>query len=597
MKKWAAVLIFGCAQVLWASPEESKRLNDLALDRLLEGQARVMALSDRVRIAGAELCGKKVAPVLGIFAVDTKTIDDMWRDRDFVTPFVEAAEARWDLRKQPRIMLVAEGLPAAEAGLQPGDLIVELEGKKVRRRILADVMRGRGKSGTVSLVVERDGERVPLEVEARMGCSIPSRFVHGSEINAFATSFDSLTGIYFYDGLLRYFPGDDEVGAIVGHELAHHILGHTGAPRGSERLEAEADYLGLYLAARAGFDIEAGPRVDDGLALVSPYGSIQWGYYSHPVSARRSIEQRATIAEIEGKRARGEPLVPNKGWRWLERPEVDLEEVDAHLADLRRRSLARFRQQQARVQRIAHQLARGGREVCGEQNAPLLGASLGRTRDFSFHKKEEIEEAFGAGDEVALFALAPGSPAETAGLAVGDRILAIDGQDIGKTQEVFEQLRANEGDAPRLRVRRGGETRDVTLPLERGCGFGALTLPNETTAISYHRNRKEFLVPSGLERFVESDDELAIAIAHQMGHHVIGSFRSKDDETEADRLGLEIAAASGYDVTVAPVFWERWAASHFWAIASDMDGTYVAHGAVEERLSAIREHVAALTAR
>ena len=50
--------------------EEERRLSDLAFNLMLEGQARVMAIADRIRIGGAELCGKKVAPVIGVFAAD-----------------------------------------------------------------------------------------------------------------------------------------------------------------------------------------------------------------------------------------------------------------------------------------------------------------------------------------------------------------------------------------------------------------------------------------------------------------------------------------------------------------------------------------------
>ena len=48
---------------------EELRLNYLALDVMLEGQARVMRIADRMRIAGADLCGRKIAPVIGVYAL------------------------------------------------------------------------------------------------------------------------------------------------------------------------------------------------------------------------------------------------------------------------------------------------------------------------------------------------------------------------------------------------------------------------------------------------------------------------------------------------------------------------------------------------
>ena len=54
----------GCA----AEVEETRRLNELALEVMLAGQAHPTAAADRVRIAGAAFCGEDVAPVLGASA-------------------------------------------------------------------------------------------------------------------------------------------------------------------------------------------------------------------------------------------------------------------------------------------------------------------------------------------------------------------------------------------------------------------------------------------------------------------------------------------------------------------------------------------------
>ena len=125
------------------------------------------------------------------------------------------------------------------------------------------------------------------------------------------------------------------------------------------------------------------------------------------------------------------------------------------------------------------------------------------------------------------------------------------------------------------------------MPREIGCPFGILTAPNTGATTGAHRNRLEILVPTGLARFAADDDELAIAIAHQMGHQIVGSFRTLDDEPRADELGLEIAHRAGFDVAKAPAFWDRWAAAQFWTIATDMDGTYIPHGGMALRAPVI----------
>ena len=593
MRVVAIVLLFLAIPTSADDSEEARRLYGLSLDLMVEGQARVMSIADRLRIAGAELCGRKISPVIGIYAPDHRSIRDLFREKDFIKPFVEAAEARFQLGAQPRVLAVVPGLPAAEAGLQPSDLVTAVDGEKVRKRVYLDLLRKRGDDGVVRLEIERDGERQSLELDARMGCTIASRFMFGTAINAYAMSFGSITGIYFYAGILRFLPDDDQLAVIVGHELAHLVLGHTNQPRASERNEAEADYLGLYFAARAGYDVSGAPEVWDSFARNNPYSSIDWGFYRHPISAKRSLELRAVLDEIARKRELERPLEPEEGFVSLVRPEVSDAELEAHQEALREDALKVLRSDQERIGNIGYRLAVAGAPLCDESVAPVLGATVGRARDFAFGKGEEVKAAFGVGDGVTVFAMAPESPAERAGLLVGDRILEIDGDRIKRTKHVFEKLRDSRSGDLAFRIGRGDETIELVLPRTDGCWHGAIVTAAGGTDTASHDNKKEILIPTGLLRFVEDDDELAIAISHQLGHQVIGRFRSAKHEPRADELGLRIAALAGFDVSKAPSFWDRWAAEQFWKISRDMDDTYIPHGAMSARAPAIRGFLAA----
>jgi serine protease Do len=60
--------------------------------------------------------------------------------------------------------------------------------------------------------------------------------------------------------------------------------------------------------------------------------------------------------------------------------------------------------------------------------------------------------------------VAPGSPAEKAGIAKGDELLALDGQPVKETVDVlFRVGEKREGDAVRVTVRRGGEEKTLDL--------------------------------------------------------------------------------------------------------------------------------------
>jgi predicted Zn-dependent protease len=74
--------------------------------------------------------------------------------------------------------------------------------------------------------------------------------------------------------------------------------------------EREADYVGLYLTARAGIPIDDAPKFWRRMAVANP-ASTKGGFLaSHPPAAERFLALEATVAEIKSKLATGEPLLP-----------------------------------------------------------------------------------------------------------------------------------------------------------------------------------------------------------------------------------------------------------------------------------------------
>ena len=64
--------------------------------------------------------------------------------------------------------------------------------------------------------------------------------------------------------------------------------------------------------------------------------------------------------------------------------------------------------------------------------------------------------------------VAPGSPAEKAGIAKGDELLALDGQPVKETVDVFFRVgEKRDGDAAQITLRRGGEEKTLDLTFFR----------------------------------------------------------------------------------------------------------------------------------
>lgn len=73
--------------------------------------------------------------------------------------------------------------------------------------------------------------------------------------------------------------------------------------------EQEADYVGLYIMARAGFALEGAPEVWRKMSAINP--DAIYVASTHPSNPERFVSMHKTIAEIRDKQKRSLPLLPH----------------------------------------------------------------------------------------------------------------------------------------------------------------------------------------------------------------------------------------------------------------------------------------------
>lgn len=346
----AAVFAFAlaaCVSPQTARPEigsaalaaEQQRQSLFVLENRAAEYRRVYDIAERLYSANGELCAR-TAPVIG---VRFENLNDYPRD------FREAAQSLWAVNDRPSVAWIAERSPAAEAGLQVRDRLLSINGREIRpgrrsSKQAADLLRDASETGAVALQVQRGLETLTLHATPRGACAYQFYMVDGGDINAAA---DGRT-IYLTRGMLRFVRTDEELALVLGHELAHNAMRHleamqTNAMMGaiggamldilaaaggvntggaftdaggdigrmmfSQQFESEADYVGLYFTARAGFDIGGAEQFWRRMAAENPRG-IRFAY-THPNTAERYLGLAAAREEISQKLARGEPLQPN----------------------------------------------------------------------------------------------------------------------------------------------------------------------------------------------------------------------------------------------------------------------------------------------
>jgi len=269
------------------------------VDRL---RPRLDAVAHRVLKANADIC-EKTAPDPGF---QTQNIES------FPKELRAGAKRELGLDDEPEIVFIRPRSAAAKSGLKIGD---KLFGEKNRPLVSPSRLLNKHMAGDLKIERERNKDREEVSISGEKACYYPVFLRMSSAINAYANG----RSIVVTAGMMNFVESDDELAYIIGHELAHNTHSHIrksitnytlslGGTRYTRIFEAEADYVGLYYMVRAGYDPSGVEDFWRRLALQSmrPIGRAK----THPAYPTRSVQIKATRAEIEAKQAAGEPLVP-----------------------------------------------------------------------------------------------------------------------------------------------------------------------------------------------------------------------------------------------------------------------------------------------
>jgi membrane-associated protease RseP (regulator of RpoE activity) len=270
--------------------------------------ARLLAVSYAIRTAGADLCGDAISPILGIAA---------WRSNPlFGRPFFEALERIYGVwAGSIAVVAVQPGSPADRASIRVGDQILHVAGGAIHSDIDLFDRAAAFEAGAIPITLVRNGREIQVAVEPLLACR-PEAFIEIGDLML----TDRARGDHFYvtSGFIRFATTDDELALVVAHELAHRISGMRVVP--GPQVEVRADRLGLYLAARAGYDISIAPAFWDRVALEQPWSlSDDVEHYGwtrvppHGYMPSRAAAIRKIVAEIQHKIENGEALTPGKG--------------------------------------------------------------------------------------------------------------------------------------------------------------------------------------------------------------------------------------------------------------------------------------------
>ncbi|WP_421861775.1 M48 family metalloprotease [Motiliproteus sp.] len=350
-------LLAGCATPTYQSPKpaaaltvsEAERQQAQALHFRLAQQQRLSRVSWPILQNATDLCPEQSRTALGIQYANSHSFESSDQEsagNPSRTSMRDTAIRELQLGEVLQLLAVVPGSTAAEAGLQPGDKLISLgdqplpTGQTATRtapKLFRQQLQRLKPDQSITVTLYRDGETLTRQLRPQTLCDYPIKRLPSEQVNAFADHHS----IAITDGMLAFTTEDADLALVIAHELAHNLLGHVpatarntllggaidlllisqgipspgafslgGAIHFSKEFESEADYLALYLLARAGYELEGRAEFWRRLSTSRPSHIHTNAGDTHPGNAERFVRMQAAIAEIRLKQQRGDDLSP-----------------------------------------------------------------------------------------------------------------------------------------------------------------------------------------------------------------------------------------------------------------------------------------------
>lgn len=262
----------------------------------------------------------------------------------------------------------------------------------------------------------------------------------------------------------------------------------------------------------------------------------------------------------------------------------------AKVIDDTQASLMALQRDDQRVADVAWRVASRNADTCLTLWASI-GVSLQHVSQYEPAYRAAAQAAFGLdGTHPSILAVAQGSPASAADLKPNDTVRAVNGKDLSDKSRgqksaasydaVSAAMAALEGlpehRAAVLSIDRSGQRLEISVTPQNVCRSRVELAPGN--AVNANANGLVAQISGRLVNWVESDDELALVIAHEMAHNLLGHPKKLNEksalsglatslglsgkaqrqmELDADRMGIIMAANAGYNYKIAPDFWAR----------------------------------------
>ena len=215
-------------------------------------------------------------------------------------------------------MCVLDDGPAVKVGVKAEDKLVSLNGRKIlmypitsmvkyreaRSRFYTMLNKEFAKTGFIKLTVERKGEELTFNPVPELVCNAQLNILIDGRIGGYCAPPRHIAVTI---GMISLLDSDAQLALVYGHELAHVTCYHIGKSQAGRMAGA---LVGNVFGPVAGVSLSRATAAMGGLAFSHAY-ELEADYIGLYHAARAGYDVNEAAKEIREKKAKGQVLIPD----------------------------------------------------------------------------------------------------------------------------------------------------------------------------------------------------------------------------------------------------------------------------------------------
>lgn len=247
-------------------------------------------------------------------------------------------------------------------------------------------------------------------------------------------------------------------------------------------------------------------------------------------------------------------------------PDISMSDMAAEQVEQEGLAFTEMERLQGRLLRVANPILGANTALC-PKTQQYIGVKTHKLSTYPKSVRTAAARELGATEQESVFFVQKRSAADVAGIRRGDQLLDAKSKPVSAIDERFQDVLSS---GKPLRIKRGDDIIEVDVKPEQSCGYKIrLSMSSNINAYADGRN---ITVTTGMMNFVESDDELALIIGHELAHNTMGHIRkivtniilsglstkyTRPFESEADYVGMYYLVRAGFSPDNVEDVWRR----------------------------------------